>query len=757
MRSKQNQKFLFLITFLFMTIYLLWRLFFTLPFQEGLFALIMGVLLLASEMSAAFGTFELFWRKNKESEIEKPLPLEEDFPHVDVFIATHNESADLLFNTINASTFMDYPDKSKVHIYVCDDGNRKEIAELAKSLNVNYLGLSENKDAKSGNLNHALSMSHSPLVVTFDSDMIPRHNFLMESVPYFLIPDYQKNNEGVWERISSEKRNDSEKVGFVQTPQSFYNPDLFQFNLFAETTIPNEQDFFTKEINVMRNSSNSATYTGSNTVLSRRALEEIGGFPTDTITEDFQTGILIQSKGYRTIATTEVVANGLAPTSIKNLISQRVRWARGVIQSVRNTRMPFNKELSISSRISYLVSHSYWWSFARRLIFTISPILFALFNVRIAVCGFWDLLLFWGPSHLFYSLSMRSLSSATRNQRWSQIIDTILAPFMILPVLLESIGLKQMKFKVTNKDSEEDTVFQQILFSLPHLFLLFLSIAALLKFTMGKYGSELFYGSIIIFWLVYNVINLLYAIFFLLGRKLYRKSERIAANEIVVLSIQGKSVKGRTLNLSEGGLLLELNQAEYIPNDYAVPLKIENARYCAEFEGTIQYVKESSESWLYGIQISSINEENKRQYSQLIYDRMHSLPVKLDVWMTAFDDMMNNLSKRIEKQRPDMRKLPRVTLNKLVEFEDGTQGTIKDFNYEYARISGLKDHENFKILTLRLDDNFFQINFEPVLEQKINKNKGRLYQIQNYKELSESPLFMKELKHWINEQKLSTQ
>ena len=37
-------------------------------------------------------TFELFWRKNKES--ENDLPLEEDFPHVDVFIATHNESAD---------------------------------------------------------------------------------------------------------------------------------------------------------------------------------------------------------------------------------------------------------------------------------------------------------------------------------------------------------------------------------------------------------------------------------------------------------------------------------------------------------------------------------------------------------------------------------------------------------------------------------------------------------------------------------------
>jgi cellulose synthase (UDP-forming) len=30
------------------------------------------------------------------------------------------------------------------------------------------------------------------------------------------------------------------KVGLVQTPQSFYNPDLFQFNLYAENAIPNE-------------------------------------------------------------------------------------------------------------------------------------------------------------------------------------------------------------------------------------------------------------------------------------------------------------------------------------------------------------------------------------------------------------------------------------------------------------------------------------------------------------------------------------
>lgn len=98
--------------------------------------------------------------------------------------------------------------------------------------------------------------------------MIPRSIFLLRTVPYFLIPD--------------------SRIGLVQTPQSFYNQDLFQFNLFSEKDIPNEQDFFSREINVLRNATNTAAYTGSNTVILRAALEEIGGFPYDTVTEDLK-------------------------------------------------------------------------------------------------------------------------------------------------------------------------------------------------------------------------------------------------------------------------------------------------------------------------------------------------------------------------------------------------------------------------------------------------------------------------------------
>ncbi len=142
------------------------------------------------------------------------------------------------------------------------------------------------------------------------------------------------------------------KIGLIKTPQSFYNPDLFQYNLYAEKTIPNEQDFFSKEVNIMRKSSNAVAYTGSNTVISRQTLEDIHGFPLKTITEDFETSIRIQKEGYITYATQEVQAAGLSTTTVASMIKQRTRWAREVIQSLQNTYAIFTPHLSIGARLT---------------------------------------------------------------------------------------------------------------------------------------------------------------------------------------------------------------------------------------------------------------------------------------------------------------------------------------------------------------------------------------------------------------------
>ena len=198
----QNKKFqntMFFFATLTSIIYLVWRAIFTLPLRNGIIALIFGIMLLVSEITSALGTYELYYRKNRSNKVDLTLPVipENWYPDVDVIVATHNEPVELLYKTVNALTYMDYPDKSKVHIYLADDGNRPAMAKLAEQFGIGYFPLANNKEAKSGNLNNALRQTSSPLVATFDADMIARKEFLMQTVPYFYLPR-MTHKDGVW-------------------------------------------------------------------------------------------------------------------------------------------------------------------------------------------------------------------------------------------------------------------------------------------------------------------------------------------------------------------------------------------------------------------------------------------------------------------------------------------------------------------------------------------------------------------------------
>lgn len=748
----KNKKFanaIFILATVSSIIYLLWRAFFTLPLHNGVVSLVFGILLLGSEIAAALGTYELYWRKShlNRMDIKRPeIPLDW-YPDVDVLIATHNESVELLYKTVNAITFLDYPDKRKVHVYLSDDGNRPEVAELAARLKVGYIGLANNKQAKSGNYNNALKHTSSPLVATFDADMIVRRNFLMETVPYFYLPRVKQTEDGTWTPREESEIDPCYKIGFIQTPQSFYNPDLFQFNLYAEHNIPNEQDFFSREINVMRNSSNAVAYTGSNTVLSRAALEEIGGFPTDTITEDFETGIRIQSRGYTAYSTTEPLASGLAPTSIKSMVTQRVRWARGVIQSIRNTKLLTNKGLTVDARISYMVSYSYWWSFARRLVFTFAPIMFALFNQQVVITTFWQIMAIWAPSYIFYSLAMRSLSSDTRNQRWNQIIDTILAPFMVIPVFLETIGIKQKKFKVTDKSSSKPQA-SNFAYIIPQLIMLGLSVAGLVRYLSGKYGMALFYSSFIAFWLIYNIINLLYAVYFMMDRKAYRTSERFDADIPLRLTYNKQVVHAVTRNISEGGFLFTLACPLYLPNDEELKFTLQSDRYRARVTGKIAYVNSEKDQWLYHVKLTGdLTDKQRRQYLQLVYDRAPSLPKSMNVWVTAFDDIVNNATARLEKQQAEMRALPRIELDRKAVFEEGGAATLVNFNYKYFLVRDLT--ADAPVLTIALRKNV-RIVLEAT-DLPVYRSGEKLMRVVNWQELAGSKAFREVLDDWIFE------
>lgn len=726
-----------------MTIYIVWRIVFTIPSMEkyGVISFVCGILLVVAETISALEALEHYVSMNNMVVPKKPKISNEQYPDVDVLIATHNEDVELLYKTINGCKHMRYPDKRKVHIYLCDDNNRAEVAKLAQEMEIGYFGLEDNKDAKAGNLNHALSLTHSPYVATFDADMIPTSDFLMETIPYMFLPVMKEDEHGIWVKRREEEIDEDFKMGFIQTPQSFYNPDLFQFNFFSESRIPNEQDYFFKEINVGRNRDNAPIYAGSNTLISRAALEEVGGIATNTITEDFETGIKIQSKGYTCYAVDEVLAHGLAPTDFNNLIKQRERWGRGCIASFRHVNVLFNKGLPIRGKLSYLASFLYWFTFLRRFVYILSPILFIVFHIPVVICDWWGLLFIWLPAYLLYNHALKVSSGKIRTQRWSNIVDTVIFPYLILPILAEFFFIKKTKFHVTNKtrSTESDS---DLLLGVPHFFLLIADVFALFIAIKDMVLYRNLAGIILIYWLMINGLNLLMAIIFVLGRRNHRVNDRFAVALPVSLQVKGLQFDGCTIDLSDNGMAIQLKEPIQVHEQELVELKIKDDRYEAKLQCRIVHVSElANHAWKYGLKIVEMEPEQKANYYQIVFDRHHTLADTMAVSVGPIDDLFVNVSARVKPKKESLRRYPRIIVNEMVESTSGEMVQLKDINFRYVRLSASQGTlpEN---ITLKVDDLY--------LECRKSEIRTGLYEIINYEELMNQEAYQRMIASWYH-------
>ena len=619
--------------------------------------------------------------------------------------------------------------------------------KLAEEMNINYITRTERKDAKAGNFNNALAKTDSPLVVTFDADMIPMHDFLMSTVPYFV--EDLTNAKKIEKKDGKEARkNRKGKIGFIQTPQSFYNPDLFQYNLFSETRIPNEQDYFYRDIQISRNKSNSVIYGGTNTVISREALDEIGGFYTKVITEDFATGILIQSNGYTCYAIDEVHASGLAPEDLKGLVKQRQRWARGCIQTGRKLNILFRKGLNISQKLSYISAITYRYGCLKRLIYIMAPILFSVFGVVVVKCTLLEVLIFWLPMYIFSSKSLKLVSRKIRTVKWTNVYETILFPSLIVSVILESLGISQKKFNVTRKGGAIEDKNYQIKKAIPHIILSILSIIGIIncvKFTFIT-GTPVY--IVLIFWLIINLYNIVMSIFFMLGRQVLRRAERFPINIDCIVSFHEKELKCTTNDISENGLSIVLKKPEFIPYKESIRILLQTDRYKAQFVAKIIHVGQAGEQWKYAMEIQEIDDHNLKQLLRILYDRVPELPKIVEMNNSIFDDIRINVLKRGEQKVKFNRKLPRVNLNKELYSKEHGKVKIINFNYEYAV---LKTNKVFDSLILKIND-CIDIKFilTDTSSAKIEEN-TYLYKVDNYEEISENEEFAEILNQWIKE------
>ncbi|MBR1857173.1 MAG: glycosyltransferase [Oribacterium sp.] len=731
-----KDKVLFLLNTFTLVLYIVWRIFFTIPFGCGLISVAAGVALLVVEGLGMVEAFVHFINMNSSREYNVPVVPADRFPDVDIFICTYSEEPELLYKSINGCKRLEYPDKSKIHIYLCDDNRRPSMEALAAKMGVNYLKREDNEGAKAGNLNNALKHSSSPYIVTFDADMIPQRRFLMRIMPYFV--DADMKNEG-------KEEDEKIKLGFVQSPQNFYNPDLFQFNLFSEGRIPNEQDYFYKDIQVARTRTNSVIYGGSNTVLSRQALEEIGGFYTEAVTEDFATGILIQKAGYVSLGTSDPLASGLSPTDLPNLIQQRIRWGRGVISTGRKMHIYTSKDLSFGQKLNYWASIYYWYAPLKRLIYMMSPIMYATFGFIIFKCTLPQVLIFWLPMFLTSNISLKKLSGNVRSTKWTGVYETIMCPFMLLPILLETVGVSLRKFKVTEKKTVTGKQHYE-LYMIPFAVLIFLSIIGIIRCIAVIFDSGNFGPVVVMFWMILNLYYMAMAILFIDGRVSYRRSERVPLEEPCIFEIDGKERCGTTVDVSEEGMSARFDKPYYIEEGTEVVISFSWDIYSVRLKGKAVYVRQQQDHWVYSMVITDYL-GNYDDYLGIIHDRIPPLPSEIDRDSGSFEDLRLNTVKRIETPFFQKRLWPRIALDTYREGV-GDAGVISvyvyDFNYIYfnLKVAGAPPKLKIRITTSLLIEAEFD-------KSAHTSGAGSLYRVLNIKDITGNEEKYQELLNYL--------
>ena len=639
----QNKRKWIVIYILLTGIYVIWRLFFTLPISYGVLSLILGGVLLVVEMMGIFDFFLHFIGITKLVIPTKPILNEDcEYPHVDVFIATYNEPEDILYKTIIGCKNMDYPDKDKVHIYILDDGKRESIKRLCEENAIGYITRDSNEHAKAGNINNALQHTNSPYIVTFDADMIPMHNFLTETIPYFIDNSMVRVNE---ELNGVDEEDMTKPIGFIQIPQAFYNADIFQHRLFSENVIPNEQDYFHRDVQVSRNASNSVIYSGSNTVISRKALEDVGGFVTGIITEDIATGIKVQVNGYQCFAINKILASGLAPYDLEAIIKQRNRWARGCIQTFRKSNPIFIKGLTMLQRLNYFNSLLYWYTPFKQFVFVLAPILFTVFGVKVFDASLLEVLFIWLPMFIFNTVTFKKFCGKRRSMKWTNIYDTILMPTLMWAVFLETFGIKMEKFEVTSKkrENKKSTKYKLQLF-IPHAVLYILTIMGLTKSVL----EIVFYHNpsyvINLFWLAINSYSLFMALLFILDRP--NEEEEFKLDVPILFEYVDKLHIANVVSISEMGITITSDELYFFSVGGTYPLRIARDRYVSNINGRFLNLKKlDNGKYLYSFAYKDLTKADYEQLVLVLFDREPEYP-KYIMSQSVIKDITRNTVQR---------------------------------------------------------------------------------------------------------------
>ena len=271
---------------------------------------------------------------------------------VDVFITVYGEPVDTIRRTATAARAMN----GRHRTWILDDGKSDEVRDLAAELGCHYVRRLSNNGAKAGNINHALSIAKGEYFAILDADFVPKEDFLLETLPFFV----------------------SEDVAFVQTPQVYGN-----LHTVIARGAGYMQTVFYRFIQPGRNHFNAAFCVGTNVVFRRQAVDDIGGMYTASKSEDVWTSLLLHERGWRSVYIPDELAVGDAPDTIEGFTKQQQRWATGGFE-ILMTHNPLSprRRLTPVQRIMYLVTATHYLAGIAPLLLLLVPPLEIYFDLR---------------------------------------------------------------------------------------------------------------------------------------------------------------------------------------------------------------------------------------------------------------------------------------------------------------------------------------------------------------------------------------
>jgi cellulose synthase (UDP-forming) len=188
-------------------------------------------------------------------------------------------------------------------------------------------------------------LTSAEYVVVLDCDHVPDEDFLGATLGHLC----------------------DKRVALVQTPQYYANARESRIASAAWA----QQALFFGPIACGKDGMGAMFCCGTNAVFRRIALEQIGGFPEESLTEDFELSVHLHERGWQTVYVPDVLARGLGPEDMASYISQQQRWARGCLSGIRTA---LRAQLPLKIRAQYLLSSMFFMTGWTVLIYMTMPV-----------------------------------------------------------------------------------------------------------------------------------------------------------------------------------------------------------------------------------------------------------------------------------------------------------------------------------------------------------------------------------------------